>query len=152
MNEMVGTIGSAQATGVGQESLEAARGNWSEQRGGRLVSRRVSGAAKATLLMLSLSAEYFGPAPLGVDAIDELEGRFKDLAVPPQWWPNPITFVHYLNVFNGNPVGTWFENTGLITVLTVIGATTSSSLVAYGFALGRGLLERTSCSGCSCRR
>ena len=37
-------------------------------------------------------------------------------------------------MFRGNPVGTWFENTAIITTLTVIGATASSSLVAYGFA------------------
>ena len=72
-----------------------------------------------------------------MDAVHEPKINSKICSFPRSWWPNPITFVHYLNVFDGNPVGTWFENTGIITVLTVIGATTSSSLVAYGFSCGR---------------
>lgn len=61
--------------------------------------------------------------------------RDRDIfAFPPKWIPDPATLLQYGRVFSGTPILQWFANTALITGTSVVGATLSSSLVAYGFA------------------
>jgi len=55
-------------------------------------------------------------------------------ADPPLWIPQPIVFEQYARVFLDTPILLWARNTLLITGTTLVGATLSSSLVAYGFA------------------
>lgn len=53
---------------------------------------------------------------------------------PPVWIPNPLAWVNYPNAVNYIPFFTYLGNTVTITVLSVIGATLSCSLVAYSLA------------------
>src|SRR2546421_2093079 len=58
------------------------------------------------------------------------------LAYPPRWWPTPIEWHNYLDLF-GDPRASfllWTRNSLIIVVLGVAGTTLSSALVAYGFA------------------
>lgn len=68
------------------------------------------------------------------------------IAYPPRWWPNPVEWHNYADVFRHGKANflLWTRNTLVIAVLGVVGTTLSSALVAYGFAklrfIGRGPL------------
>jgi len=68
------------------------------------------------------------------------------MAYPPQWWPEPVQWQNYADVFRHGRANflLWTRNTLVIAVLGVAGTTLSSALVAYGFArirfVGRGPL------------
>jgi ABC-type glycerol-3-phosphate transport system permease component len=53
---------------------------------------------------------------------------------PPTFLPSVARWGNYSNVWQLQPVGRWLWNTTLITVLSLLGAIGSSSLVAYSFA------------------
>jgi multiple sugar transport system permease protein len=53
---------------------------------------------------------------------------------PPQWIPDPVAWSNYAQIFDIGPVWSWIRNSVLITTITVITRTTSSLIVAYGFA------------------
>jgi multiple sugar transport system permease protein len=55
-------------------------------------------------------------------------------AVPPQWIPNPLQWDNFRRAWTELPFPMFVLNTLIITVISVIGQVTSSSLVAYGFA------------------
>jgi multiple sugar transport system permease protein len=68
------------------------------------------------------------------------------MSYPPRWWPDPIQWQNYADVFRHEKANflLWTRNTLIIAVLGVGGTTLSSALVAYGFAkvrfVGRGPL------------
>ena len=53
---------------------------------------------------------------------------------PPTWIPKAIQWGNYPRVWQLVPYGTWFTNSTIVTVLSVIGQTLSCAVVAYGFA------------------
>ena len=53
---------------------------------------------------------------------------------PPQWIPNPIQWDNFVKAMTALPFGTYFQNTMIIEVGTIIGTVLSCSIVAYGFA------------------
>ena len=53
---------------------------------------------------------------------------------PPQWFPDPVAWTNYVDIFDVGPVWSWIYNSTLITVVSVLARTLSSVLVAYGFA------------------
>src|SRR4051794_20396483 len=65
---------------------------------------------------------------------------------PPQIWPKPIVPQNYTTLMHSEETDflLWTRNTLAISVLTVLGTTISSAVVAYGFSRiefrGRGLL------------
>lgn len=58
------------------------------------------------------------------------------MAYPPHWWPSPIEWRNYIDVFRSEKADflLWTRNTLVIAVLGVTGTTLSSAWVAYGFA------------------
>jgi len=58
------------------------------------------------------------------------------MAYPPHFWPRPIEWHNYVEVFHHEKANflLWTRNTLVIAVLGVAGTTLSSALVAYGFA------------------
>jgi len=68
------------------------------------------------------------------------------MSYPPQWWPSPIEWRNYADVFRHEKANflLWTRNTLVVAVLVVAGTTLSSAVVAYGFAKirfrGRGAL------------
>src|SRR5436190_18402593 len=76
-------------------------------------------------------------------SLKTLEGS---LEYPPRFWPKPIEWRNYVDVFRSEKANflLWTRNTLIIAVLGVAGTTLSSALVAYGFAkirfVGRGPL------------
>jgi multiple sugar transport system permease protein len=63
-----------------------------------------------------------------------LKDRGREFSYPIEWIPDPIMWSNYRTVFDVAPTITFFSNTLVITVLTLVGGLLSSSLVAYGFA------------------
>jgi len=56
------------------------------------------------------------------------------LVPPPVWFPNPIAWVNYPNAVNYIPFFVYLRNTLAISILAMIGAVFSASLVAYSLA------------------
>jgi len=63
-----------------------------------------------------------------------LKANRQIFVYPPQWIPNPVIWRNYSEVFYYAPFLLYFRNTLIIVVLTILGTSISSSLVAYGFA------------------
>src|SRR5438477_2339552 len=65
-----------------------------------------------------------------------LKSLESTMAYPPRFWPHPIEWRNYLDVFRSEKANflLWTRNTLIIAVLGVAGTTLSSALVAYGFA------------------
>jgi ABC-type glycerol-3-phosphate transport system permease component len=53
---------------------------------------------------------------------------------PPQWLPASPQWNNYVEIWEQAPLGTFFLNSCVVTVLSMIGQILSASLVAYGFA------------------
>jgi multiple sugar transport system permease protein len=60
----------------------------------------------------------------------------KTMEYPPRWWPKPIMWRNYVDVFTSEKANflLWTRNTLIIEVLSVSGTMISSAIVAYGFA------------------
>jgi multiple sugar transport system permease protein len=56
---------------------------------------------------------------------------------PPQWLPLHPDFSNYSSVFNQIPIGQFFVNSVIVTILIVVGQTITCSLSGYAFALIR---------------
>ena len=67
------------------------------------------------------------------------------MAYPPRFWPTPIEWHNYADVFRSEKANflLWTRNTLIVAVLGVAGTTFSSALVAYGFARLRFVGRRT---------
>ncbi len=55
-------------------------------------------------------------------------------AAPPQWWPDPLTFIHYTEVFTRIPFPRYFQNSVIVASLTTVGHVFFDTLAAYAFA------------------
>ncbi|HST05339.1 MAG TPA: carbohydrate ABC transporter permease [Chloroflexia bacterium] len=53
---------------------------------------------------------------------------------PPQWIPNPMQWDNFVKAMTALPFATYFQNTMIVEVGTIIGTVLSCSIVAYGFA------------------
>jgi len=53
---------------------------------------------------------------------------------PIQWIPKPFVWRNYIDAWKSAPFGTYYLNTVIITILTLLGTVMSSILSAYGFA------------------
>lgn len=63
-----------------------------------------------------------------------LKESYQVFAWPPKWIPDPVKWSNYVTTFTSLPFGRWLNNTLLITVMNIIGALVSCTLVSYGFA------------------
>lgn len=63
-----------------------------------------------------------------------LKERGREFAYPVEWIPDPIVWRNYATALETVPAMTFFANTMIVTVLTLIGGILSASLAAYGFA------------------
>lgn len=63
-----------------------------------------------------------------------LKPNYAIFVFPPQWIPNPIQWDNFVKAMTALPFGTYFQNTLIIEVGTIVGTVLSCSIVAYGFA------------------
>src|SRR5437762_1195806 len=115
--------------------------------GARVHPRKKRGRWKAviihTLLILICALAILPFLWMVSTSLKTLAGS---LEYPPRFWPKPIEWRNYVDVFRSEKANflLWTRNTLIIAVLGVAGTTFSSALVAYGFAkirfIGRGPL------------
>jgi multiple sugar transport system permease protein len=55
-------------------------------------------------------------------------------ASPPQWWPTPLTFKHYLAAFTQVPFMRFFQNSLFVSAFITMGNVFFDTLAAYAFA------------------
>ena len=103
-------------------------------RGGRLVLHY--------LLLISVSL-VFG-VPLVWMVLSSLKPEYQIFANPPVWLPSPFRWDNYRNALTILPFATYFLNSVLIALGSIVGHLLSCTIVAYGFARlrapGRGFL------------
>jgi multiple sugar transport system permease protein len=111
---------------------------WYQTRSGTELIQKI-----LTLVVLTLLAFLFIVPVIWmiVSALKPTQSVFDNSWLPPmttQGWPIPIPHPQYFSNFSDAmtlvPFRTYFQNTLLITVLSVSGSVLSSSLVAYSFA------------------
>jgi multiple sugar transport system permease protein len=76
-------------------------------------------------------------APFLWMVLTSLKTASNAIATPPQWWPHPMQWSNYREVFRtGANIDflLWTRNTLIIAVLSVAGTVISSAICAYGFA------------------
>jgi multiple sugar transport system permease protein len=84
------------------------------------------------LLLLAVAA--ISILPLVYMISTSLKERGREFSYPIEWIPDPIMWSNYRTALDVVPAMTFFSNTLVITVLTLIGGLLTSSLAAYGFA------------------
>lgn len=63
-----------------------------------------------------------------------LKTEQQTLQFPPTWIPNPIAWENYPTALRARPFGTYYINSLIISIVSTIGQTLSSAIVAFGFA------------------
>ncbi len=98
----------------------------------------------AFLTLLAAAGSIIFALPFFWMISTSFKSRWEQLVIPPVWIPATINWQNYIEPLTKQPVPLWFRTTIIIVTFNVIGATLSSSLVAYGFARlqfrGRNLL------------
>jgi multiple sugar transport system permease protein len=85
-------------------------------------------------------------APFVWMLLTSLKTADNAMMYPPQIWPKPLMLRNYWQVISSQQTSflLWTRNSVIVAVLTVLGVTLSSAVVAYGFARipfrGRGVL------------
>ena len=118
---------------------EAGRGvAWYESRSGaELIQRSIT-----LVVLIFLAFLFIVPVVwMVVSSLKPTQSVFDNSWLPPmttQGWPLPIPHPQYFSNFSDAltlvPFGTYFRNTLIVTVFSVMGSVLSSSLVAYSFA------------------
>lgn len=98
---------------------------------GSILRRRVrDGIAQLTLLGIA----FVSLVPLIYMISTSLKDYGKEFTFPIEWIPDPIVWSNYATALDRVPVLTFFTNTMIVTVSTLVGGLLTASLVAYGFA------------------
>ncbi|MBQ4900918.1 carbohydrate ABC transporter permease [Paenibacillus sp. Marseille-P2973] len=72
--------------------------------------------------------------PFLTTIFNSLKSYAQYTMVPPQWIPDPVQWNNYAEVWKLGPFGQYTTNSVIVTVLSVVGALFSCSMVAYAFA------------------
>ncbi len=94
--------------------------------------RKIARVMVVEALLILIAILFFGPFVWLISTSLAPESQLFTRSIV--WIPSPIQWSNYANGLNEFPFWTYFKNTMTICALTVIGATASSSFVAYGFS------------------
>lgn len=61
-------------------------------------------------------------------------GQKQIFSIPPSFFPSPLILKNYLNIFKNIPIGIYFFNSIIVSVITCIGQVLISAMAAYAFA------------------
>lgn len=102
--------------------------------GTAVAKKRFSGAlVHITLFAIALISLL----PLIYMVSTSLKAYGEEFAYPIEWIPDPAVWGNYAEALTRVPTMTFFTNTMIVTVSTLVGGLLSASLVAYGFARTR---------------
>ncbi len=100
----------------------------------RLGQARTRFLAKTLTYVLLLGGAFLIMIPFFWMISTSLKKQWDVYTFPPIWIPDPPQWQNYVQALGVYPFHLYLLNTVRITVMTVLGATISSSLAAYGFA------------------
>ncbi|MGH1524408.1 carbohydrate ABC transporter permease [Leifsonia sp. L25] len=86
-------------------------------------------------MVLLVLAAVFALGPLLWTLTTSLRTPAEAFTNPPQWIPTSPDFSNYAAVFNQIPIGQFFLNSVIVTVLIVVGQTITCTLSGYAFAM-----------------
>ena len=86
-------------------------------------------------MVLLILAAVFALGPLLWTLTTSLRTPAEAFTNPPQWIPTSPDFSNYAAVFNQIPIGQFFFNSVVVTVLIVVGQTITCTLSGYAFAM-----------------
>lgn len=72
--------------------------------------------------------------PFLTTVFNSLKSYVQYTQVPPKWFPDPIEWSNYTEVWKLGPFGQYTLNSAIVTVFSVVGALISCSMVGYAFA------------------
>lgn len=90
---------------------------------GRIISR-------ITLIVLSIAFLF----PFYWMVATSLKSSEEMRASPPTLWPHELVWQNYADAVTAVPFWTFFRNTVIITIFTVIGSVIANPFIAYGFS------------------
>ncbi|MGD0554491.1 MAG: carbohydrate ABC transporter permease [Streptosporangiaceae bacterium] len=102
------------------------------RRSRRRILRSIGSSLSKHAVLIILSAVFALPLIWMVGS--SVKTASQALAQPVVWWPHPIVWSNFPDLFNSLPFFRFFWNTFLYAAVTIVGVCVSSSLVAYGFA------------------
>jgi len=98
-------------------------------------SRHAAETLRMTLVYVALAV---GGIIVSIPFVWMLSTSLKDegsvFLYPPQWWPQPLQPQNYVQAMTVLPFALFFRNTLITTLVPLVGALFSCSLVAYSFA------------------
>lgn len=103
-----------------------------EQKRSRWTPAKLGRSAMKHAALIILGASFVFPLFWMIDT--SLKELPQAVTFPPIWVPHPFLPSNYPNGLTSEPFFRYFLNTLYYGVLTVVGVTVSSSLVAYGFS------------------
>ena len=86
-------------------------------------------------LVILIIAAVFALGPLLWTLTTSLRTPAESFDNPPQWIPLSWDFSNYAAVFNQIPIGQFFVNSVIVTLLIVVGQTITCTLSGYAFAM-----------------
>jgi len=99
----------------------------------KLIWRKINWAtALAQLIVLILAILFM--IPFAWAASTSLQYSYRAFQLPIEWIPRKLYWSNYAKVFQFVPFARFIFNSVVVSFLVVVGTTTSSSAVAYGFA------------------
>lgn len=119
---------------IGRAPAAAVAGGTPNRRsplGGYAVQR---GLSRASIYGLCIGLAAIFMAPFLWSIMSSLKGPTEIYVFPPTWLPKDPRWDTYIKVWQRIPFGRFYWNTTFITFFATLGATVSSTLVAYGFA------------------
>lgn len=94
--------------------------------------RRGGGSVLRHVVLLACSAAFVIPFAWMLSI--SLKTNQQIVRYPPEWIPNPIRWLNYVDALRAIPLLRYAGNTAIISIAAVVGAVLSSTLVAYGFS------------------
>ena len=97
-------------------------------------ARRKKMAMKTAKYFVCIVISVMMLAPFYWMVTTSLKEYSKVLLFPPQWWPNPVVWQNYIDLFNMQPFGLYLWNSIYIASLVTLGVVAFASLAGYAFA------------------
>lgn len=90
--------------------------------------------SRVAIYLLLVFGAFLVLVPFAWTLSTSLKTDQQVLEFPPRWIPDPVVWENYPEAFTARPFDVFIKNSLLITVLSVVGQTLSSAVVAFGFA------------------
>ncbi len=100
------------------------------QMSARRKKRALTAAKYITCILISVMML----APFYWMVTTSLKEYSKVLLFPPQWWPNPVVWQNYADLFSMQPFGLYLWNSIYIASLVTLGVVAFASMAGYAFA------------------